>query len=813
MPTHSQAVLRPALILYTTYFHEDERAQAYRLGLDLYEELTRPIDDPIAFGSSIPVFCAVDPDKVSLEAAETVVVIPVLGKLSFSLNRVPTIARIRAWHESLGTGHVLPVPVDGVWRNVEGDLPGKLLLTELYGEEPRRRSTVVEIVLAISRLLAKDRDETTLFVSHAKSDLVPTKQAAEKIANYAKTNLTAQAFFDRTELFTGEPLNEQIDFAVSRGVFVAVRGDSYSSRIWCQRELLQAKRHGLPTLTVEVLQKGERRSLAYGGNSPTLVWDKNRDDPGKVVAWAMTEWLRAIHFLREGKRIRDAAGLPEAELLIRPPELLDMAQGPLHSGAPQLVMHPDPELSALERQVLRAASSRLHLVTPLTAYRRVLSRDIGLPGDAPLEGLQVAMSLSDSPDVGGPEGYTKHHVVDVTVQLARTLISAGAAIAYGGDFRQPSMNDPKKQGYTILLAELIGAYNQTAARPADYLHSYLGAPIPLGDVPSNVPMTLHHLVHSKDMAALAMLPPPGQESHSAALYFSDMRRVMSRMTGARIIIGGNAEPRLEEKGDGYGGRYPGVVEEAWRSVELGQPLYVVGGFGGAAALVAELLEDRPIPSRLKDETWSGSDYFRRVAETIDNDPYRERLGLPRSMEDLAEAVKAVGLTRLASDTASIAWNGLTVAENKSLFWSRDPVLITSLVMRGLFNVNRKSASGKLAVELVHGSVTEARELDAIAVASFDDVPLGGAGAALDAVVGGRATQAGPAVSNSSASASRGSRRTGSTWPRWGSSGMPTGLRRRSGPRPFRRRTRCGATAFAGSAWWPTGGPSSATRKP
>jgi hypothetical protein len=42
-----------------------------------------------------------------------------------------------------------------------------------------------------------------------------------------------------------------------------------------------------------------------------------------------------------------------------------------------------------------------------------------------------------------------------------------------------------------------------------------------------------------------------------------------------------------------------------------------------------------------------------------------------------------------------------VAENKALFRSRDPLLITSLVIRGLLQVHREAASGKLAVELVH----------------------------------------------------------------------------------------------------------------
>ena len=49
----------------------------------------------------------------------------------------------------------------------------------------------------------------------------------------------------------------------------------------------------------------------------------------------------------------------------------------------------------------------------------------------------------------------------------------------------------------------------------------------------------------------------------------------------------------------YSGRIPGVVEEALVSLEAGQPLYVIGAFGGAARLVVDLLEGR----RREELTW------------------------------------------------------------------------------------------------------------------------------------------------------------------------------------------------------------------
>lgn len=722
-------MLRPALCIQTVYFDESDRNEARRLGADLYEHLTRPADDPLAYGAGIPVLSAVRTDVVALEGADVVVLLPVLGKTTFHTQRASVLTQLADWHDTLGPGHVLVVPTAAVWRNVENQLPGKQLLTKLYGDRDHRRATLDEIVLAVTRLLELAPAAVQLFISHAKADLKGTDDAAKQIHDHVVTNSTGKAFFDTTDLRPGESLDEQLDDAVRRGVFIAVRSDAYSSRVWCQRELLTAKLHGLPTLTVEVLRKGEQRSSPYGGNSPSMLWDGN---PARVVSRAMVEWLRAAYFSKEALRIVKVTGLPsDVDIITRPPELLDLAQGPLHSVYAQLVMHPDPELSVIERQVLKAARPRLHVVTPTTVFRQLLSRGDALsPVTSPLEHFQVAMSLSDTPDVNGPAGYTRHHVEDATVCLARTLISAGASIAYGGDFR--------KNGFTPLLAELIKAYKQTAASSAQFLHSYLAAPIHLEDAPDDLPLTVHHLVHSPEVARDAIMPAPSAaEPHPDALYYSDMRQVMAKHTSARIILGGNTAPRTEKDGPGYVGRYPGIVEEAWRTLEARKPLYVLGGFGGASALVAELLEGHTIPPQLQDRTWNGFEYFRETARMIDADPYCQQLRLPQRMEDLAQALRDCGMPLFANDDESVQWNGLTVEENRFLFRTRDPVMLASLVLKGLLAVAHEHGLGKLEIELVHGSLTTASNLDAVAVAMFDNIPLGGAGAALDRVMRGR----------------------------------------------------------------------------
>jgi CHAT domain-containing protein len=220
-----------------------------------------------------------------------------------------------------------------------------------------------------------------------------------------------------------------------------------------------------------------------------------------------------------------------------------------------------------------------------------------------------------------------------------------------------------------------------------------------------------------------------------------MRQVMEKHVAARVILGGNAEPRTKAGGEGYGGRYPGVVEEAWRSLDAANPLYVAGGFGGAAGIVADLLEGKDTPEKLRDKTWSSHAFYKENAGKLDAHPTRKILGLPKTMKDLARAIVKLGGKRLKNDSVSIAWNGLLVEENCFLFRTRDPVALAALISKGLLQIAREREKGRLQIELVHDSLTSADKLDAIAVATLDGVPLGGAGAVIDRLTGGSATDA------------------------------------------------------------------------
>lgn len=81
---------------------------------------------------------------------------------------------------------------------------------------------------------------------------------------------------------------------------------------------------------------------------------------------------------------------------------------------------------------------------------------------------------------------------------------------------------------------------------------------------------------------------------------SSMRQIITETTDSRIVLGGRTE--------GYKGRMPGVAEEALMSLNAGQPLFLLGGFGGCARDIAEaisLIEPWSSPRT----NWHGWDMF------------------------------------------------------------------------------------------------------------------------------------------------------------------------------------------------------------
>ena len=234
-----------------------------------------------------------------------------------------------------------------------------------------------------------------------------------------------------------------------------------------------------------------------------------------------------------------------------------------------------------------------------------------------IAGRTVAISVSESPDMS-VLGLSYAHLCDAMDRLALHLLASGASLAYGGDLRA--------NGFTDLLFELVSRYQREESEVRIGVTSYLAWPVHVDKETDELKEISQSLAGTGELVCLTQnghrlepsewnqreLHQPTDEEWATGL--TSMRRVMREATQARVVLGGRVTD--------YRGDMPGVAEEALLSLKEGQPLFLLGGFGGCTRDIAEtieLVEPRARaypdwPNLQKFEAFSSSDLSNGLSE-------------------------------------------------------------------------------------------------------------------------------------------------------------------------------------------------------
>jgi hypothetical protein len=263
---------------------------------------------------------------------------------------------------------------------------------------------------------------------------------------------------------------------------------------------------------------------------------------------------------------------------------------------------------------------------------------------ARLKGRTIAVSTSEA-DPPATRDHSPLHQREMVAELARKLFAMEARIAYGGDLREA--------GFTRLLVEAQRAHASSAGTTSPGIISYILEPLSAEeradytDAVEFVDVMFFDFDRAGDDSASA-------RALGQALSLRAMRWEIACDATALVAVGGRTT--------GYAGWRPGIADEIASAVKADNPIYLVGGFGGAASWYANAafleggIPDAPAAPWLEAET-SGA------------------LALP----DVDEVVRSL--------RGGVSRNGLTKAENAHLARTVNPDEIIALVVRGLGRVS------------------------------------------------------------------------------------------------------------------------------
>jgi len=250
----------------------------------------------------------------------------------------------------------------------EGEVGSDLFIT----------SVCRDLAQGIAQMGPDAPDQITVFVSHTKRLSGAEEEQVASLVRLVREVIGGtrlDEFFDTQTIQPNSDWKPAIDDAAATGALLAVRTDRYSSREWCQREMLSAKRAGMPVVILDALTGGEERGSFVMDHVPRtparLEGDTWRsEDVLKALGHLVDECLKRVLWRKQQQIAADvnlpvdvdwwAPHAPEPTTLVHwldhHPNLAAQRQEPL------VVLHPDPPLGPDEIDVLKqiARVANLH---------------------------------------------------------------------------------------------------------------------------------------------------------------------------------------------------------------------------------------------------------------------------------------------------------------------------------------------------------------------------------------------------------------------------------------------------------------------
>ncbi|MBW0238368.1 toll/interleukin-1 receptor domain-containing protein [Pseudomonas sp. D1HM] len=379
---------RPFLVVYVVW--HPAFADGPIIAEILRQHFRRKLYENVAGGTGLSVIYryvvapeSAQPLPIDLEDADTAAIIVLVdNNLVGDAAWTGYVRELCDRTEAAGLGtRVFPVEIDiGVLTHLGTDEQALLWARWEGGLVERGRRLISALTYAFCRLLRHylehlsrpEEDEAALeaylkkvqiFLSHSKHD-----QHGEEIARSIRSRLYntpgMDSFFDVYDIPAGLQFQKVLLHKVRVSAMVAIHTDSYSSREWCRKEIIEAKRWHVPLVVANSISDIDERGFPYMGNVPVVRLEPGGTDRiDFVIAHLLDEVLK--NFLWRCRITLELAegNLDPAVIFVpRPPELISLASLPSEADVPNpMIVYPDPPLSAEEERLFAEISPRVQL--------------------------------------------------------------------------------------------------------------------------------------------------------------------------------------------------------------------------------------------------------------------------------------------------------------------------------------------------------------------------------------------------------------------------------------------------------------------
>lgn len=342
--------------------------------IDVYVRSTSESGSPADAPSPIPVLA---PPPYGLAVPRyTAVVVAAGTELAFAVEAggpwrqyVEAIAAARRAHpDSIGLYPVQTAPL-AFDNTVLGGLVGGIqqVAADGWGKDTFDETLCRDLAQGIAQVVDPAHQRLQVFISHTKRHAEDEEGAVVRLIDLVRrvideTRLTD--FFDASDLQPGEDWAPKLVAEASHSALLAVRTDLYSSRPWCQREIVTAKRHGMPVVVLDGLTVGEERGSFLMDHVPRVAGRRRKKQwSGDAIRAALNqlvdECLKRALWSAQRQIATGALSVDIDWWAPHAPEPATFAQWldtevdrVKKQNEPIIVLHPDPPLGPDERDVL-----------------------------------------------------------------------------------------------------------------------------------------------------------------------------------------------------------------------------------------------------------------------------------------------------------------------------------------------------------------------------------------------------------------------------------------------------------------------------